>query len=97
MAEWSLFNEIFGSDSNKRLFLPEKEIDVEKYLSTKGITPAAEEEGTNYGEEMVNYALIYLNIHNGSQKKILLLVVRPIRGGGGKDRNTKERELFLRG
>ena len=42
--------------------LPEYKIDVENNFSTKGITPAAEEEGTDNREQMINYALIYLNI-----------------------------------
>ena len=37
-----------------------------------------------------------LNTHmKGSQKKVLILMAGPLRGGGGKGPTVKEKKLFL--
>ena len=41
--------------------LPKAKVNVEDDLSAKGVTPAANEEGANHREQMVNNTFIYLN------------------------------------
>ena len=41
--------------------IPKAKINVEDDLSTKGVTPAANEEGANHREQMINNAFINLN------------------------------------
>ena len=42
------------------IYLPKSKINVENDFPAKSIAPAAEEEGTNNREQMINYALINL-------------------------------------
>ena len=41
--------------------IPKAKVNVEDDLSAKGVTPAANEEGANHREEMINNAFINLN------------------------------------
>ena len=41
--------------------IPKAKVNVEDDLSAKGVTPAANEEGANHREEMINNAFINLS------------------------------------